>query len=96
MDLTPYLDSLQGSNLDEVLLSVAVNGKVALAMKGRFFLRCLCDSFREPDMIGCAVTEIGAKMPMSRSTTPPPARVIKLIEVQSTIPEPLKEARLKA
>jgi len=34
MDLTPYLDSLRGSNLDEVLLSVAVNGKVALAMKG--------------------------------------------------------------
>ena len=37
MDLTPYLDSLQGSNLDDVLLSVAVSGKVALAMKGRFF-----------------------------------------------------------
>ncbi len=30
MDLTPYLDNLKGSNLDEVLLSVAVSGKVAL------------------------------------------------------------------
>ena len=57
MDLTPYLDSLQGSNLDEVLLSVAVNGRVALAMRGRFFLRCLCESFREPNRIGCAVTD---------------------------------------
>ena len=57
MDLTPYLDSLQGSNLDEVLLSIAVNGKVALAVKGRFFLRCLCDSFNETTLIGCAVTD---------------------------------------
>jgi DNA-binding NarL/FixJ family response regulator len=57
MDLTPYLDSLQGSNLDEVLLSVAVRGKVALAMKGRFFLRCLCESFSAQNLIGCAVTD---------------------------------------
>ena len=57
MDLTPYLNSLQSSNLDEVLLSVAVNGKVALAVKGRFFLRCLCDSFNETTLIGCAVTD---------------------------------------
>jgi len=57
MDLTPYLDSLRGSNLDEVLLSVAVNGKVALALKGRFFLRCLCDSFSDSTRIGCAVTD---------------------------------------
>ena len=57
MDLTPYLQSLKGSNLDEVLLSVAVSGKVALALKGRFFLRCLCDSFAETTRIGCAVTD---------------------------------------
>jgi DNA-binding NarL/FixJ family response regulator len=57
MDLTPYLSSLQGSNLDEVLLSVAVNGRVALAVKGRFFLRCLCESFSETARIGCAVTD---------------------------------------
>lgn len=37
MDFTPYLDSLSNGNLDEVLLSVAVQGKVALALKGRFF-----------------------------------------------------------
>jgi len=47
MDFTPYIDSFQGSNLDDVLLSVAVQGKVALALKGRFLLRCLCEGFRE-------------------------------------------------
>lgn len=57
MDLTPYLHTLKGTNLDEVLLSVAVSGKVALAVKGRFFLRCLCDSFSEATRIGCAVTD---------------------------------------
>ena len=57
MDLTPYLQTLKGGNLDEVLLSVAVSGKVALAVKGRFFLRCLCDSFNETTRIGCAVTD---------------------------------------
>ena len=57
MDFTPYLDSLNSGNLDEVLLSVAVQGKVALALKGRFFLRCLCDSFSQPTRIGCAVTD---------------------------------------
>lgn len=57
MDFTPYLDSLSSSNLDGVLLSVAVQGKVALAMKGRFFLRCLCESFSLATPIGCAVTD---------------------------------------
>jgi len=57
MDLTPYLETLRDSNLDEVLLSVAVKGRVALAMKGRFFLRCLCDSFSSATSIGCAVTD---------------------------------------
>ena len=57
MDFTPYIDSFKGSNLDEVLLSVAVQGKVALALKGRFLLRCLCEGFREKTRIGCAVTD---------------------------------------
>ena len=57
MDFTPYLESLSNGNLDEVLLSVAVQGKVALALKGRFFLRCLCESFSQPTRIGCAVTD---------------------------------------
>ena len=57
MDLTPYLSTLNGSHLDDVLLSVAVKGKIALAMKGRFFLRCLCESFQEQGLIGCAVTD---------------------------------------
>ena len=38
MDLTPFLSSLEGTTLDQVLLSVAVSGKVAIAMKGRFML----------------------------------------------------------
>ena len=57
MDFTPYLDSLSAGNLDEVLLSVAVQRKVALALKGRFFLRCLCESFSTSTHIGCAVTD---------------------------------------
>ncbi|MFO0039763.1 MAG: LuxR C-terminal-related transcriptional regulator [Synechococcaceae cyanobacterium] len=57
MDLTPFLDSLEGATLDEVLLSVAVQGKVAIAMKGRFLLRAVCESFQDRSRIGCAVTE---------------------------------------
>jgi DNA-binding NarL/FixJ family response regulator len=57
MDLTPFLDSLQGATLDEVLLSVAVQGKVAIAMKGRFLLRAVCESFQDRSRIGCAVTD---------------------------------------
>ncbi|MFN9618496.1 MAG: LuxR C-terminal-related transcriptional regulator [Synechococcaceae cyanobacterium] len=57
MDLTPFLDSLEGATLDEVLLSVAVQGKVAIAMKGRFLLRAVCESFQDRSRIGCAVTD---------------------------------------
>tara|TARA_Y100000991_G_scaffold22808_1_gene14635 strand:+ start:203 stop:889 length:687 start_codon:yes stop_codon:yes gene_type:complete len=57
MDLTPYLETLQSSSLDEALLSVSVHGKIALAMKGRFFLRCFCESFEKHSLIGCAVTD---------------------------------------
>ncbi len=57
MDLTPFLDSLGGSTLDELLLSVAVQAKVAIAMKGRFLLRAVCESFQDRSRIGCAVTE---------------------------------------
>ena len=39
MDLTPFLSSLEGTTLDQVLLSVAIRGKVAIAMKGHFLLR---------------------------------------------------------
>lgn len=57
MDLTPFLNSLEGATLDEVLLSVAVQGKVAIAMKGRFLLRAVCESFQDRRLIGCAVTD---------------------------------------
>jgi DNA-binding NarL/FixJ family response regulator len=57
MDLTPFLNSLEGATLDEVLLSVAVQGKVAIAMKGRFLLRAICESFHDRSLIGCAVTD---------------------------------------
>ena len=57
MDLTPYLQSEPKSPDDEPLLSVAINGSIALAMKGRFFLRCFCESFSERSRIGCAVTD---------------------------------------
>ena len=41
MDLTPYIHDQSSSGFDDALLSVAVNGKIALAMRGRFF----CDAF---------------------------------------------------
>ena len=47
MDLTPYLQSEPKSADEEPVLSVAINGSIALAMKGRFFLRCFCESFSE-------------------------------------------------
>ena len=57
MDLTPFLSSLEGTTLDQVLLSVAVSGKVAIAMKGRFLLRSVCESFQDRTRIGCAATD---------------------------------------
>ncbi|MEB3307567.1 MAG: response regulator transcription factor [Cyanobacteriota bacterium] len=57
MDLTPFLESLDGTTLDQVLLSVAISGKVAIAMKGRFLLRAVCESFQDRSRIGCAVTD---------------------------------------
>jgi DNA-binding NarL/FixJ family response regulator len=57
MDLTPFLASLEGTTLDQVLLSVAIRGKVAIAMKGRFLLRAVCESFQDRSRIGCAVTD---------------------------------------
>ena len=57
MDLTPFLTSLEGTTLDQVLLSVAVSGRVAIAMKGRFLLRAVCESFQDRSRIGCAVTD---------------------------------------
>ena len=57
MDLTPFLASLEGTTLDALLLSVAIAGKVAIAMKGRFLLRSVCDSFQDRSRIGCAVTD---------------------------------------
>jgi DNA-binding NarL/FixJ family response regulator len=56
MDLTPFLGSLEGNTFDEVLLSVASGGKVAIAMKGRFLLRALCESISDRSLIGCAIT----------------------------------------
>jgi len=57
MDLTPFLNSLEGTTLDQVLLSGAVHGRVAMAMKGRFLLRSVCESFKDRTQIGCAVTD---------------------------------------
>lgn len=57
LDLTPFLDSIEGSTLDQVLLSVAISGKVAIAMKGRFLLLAVCESFQDRSRIGCAVTD---------------------------------------
>ena len=60
MDLTPFLDSLEGGRLDHLLLSACVSGRVAFAMKGRFLLRSFCESFQDRSLIGCAVTDEAA------------------------------------
>ncbi len=57
MDLTPFLDSLEGARLDDLLLTTCVSGRVAFAMKGRFLLRSFCESFQDRRLIGCAVTD---------------------------------------
>jgi DNA-binding NarL/FixJ family response regulator len=57
MDFTPYLTTLDGGCLEGALLSVAVKGRVAIAMKGRFLLRALCESVQDRSRIGCAVTQ---------------------------------------
>jgi DNA-binding NarL/FixJ family response regulator len=57
MDFTPYLTTLEGGCLEGALLSVAVKGRVAIAMKGRFLLRALCESVQDRRRIGCAVTQ---------------------------------------
>ncbi|MCP9774300.1 response regulator transcription factor [Cyanobium sp. HWJ4-Hawea] len=57
MDLTPFLTSLEGSTLDQVLVAGAIEGRVALALKGKFLLRSVCESFQERERIGCAVTD---------------------------------------
>ena len=57
MDLTPFLETLEGSGLDQILLSVSIQGKVAIAMKGRFLLRAVCENFQDRSRIGCAVTD---------------------------------------
>jgi len=59
MDFTPYLTTLEGGCLEGALLSVAVKGRVAFAMKGRFLLRALCESVQDRSRIGCAVTQEG-------------------------------------
>lgn len=55
--MTPYLASLEGTSLDPVFLSDTIQGKVAIAMKGRFLLRSICENIQNRDRIGCAVTD---------------------------------------
>jgi DNA-binding NarL/FixJ family response regulator len=57
MDFTPFLADLDGEGLDELLLSLEVHGRLAIAMKGRFLLRAVCESFQDRRVIGCAVTD---------------------------------------
>lgn len=57
MDFTPYLTGLQPGDADEPLLALKLEGQVALAMKGRLFLRSMCSNFSDPAQIGCAVTD---------------------------------------
>jgi DNA-binding NarL/FixJ family response regulator len=57
MDFTPYLLTPDAESSEEGLLSVEIPGKIAVAMKGRFLLRAVCESFGEHNTISCAVTD---------------------------------------
>jgi DNA-binding NarL/FixJ family response regulator len=57
MDFTPYLSGLQTGDAEERFLAIALDGNVALAMKGRIFLRAMCANFSDPSKIACAVTD---------------------------------------
>jgi DNA-binding NarL/FixJ family response regulator len=57
MDLTPFLPTAASRSPEEGLLSVEIPGRVAVAMKGRFLLRAVCESFGEYNRITCAVTD---------------------------------------
>ncbi len=57
MDFTPLLDGLEAGGLDELLLSLNIRGRLAIAMRGRFLLRSFCESLRSRSLIGCAVTD---------------------------------------
>lgn len=57
MDFTPYLLTPDAESSEEGLLAVEIPGKIAVAMKGRFLLRAVCESFGEHNTISCAVTD---------------------------------------
>lgn len=57
MDFTPYLLTPNAESSEEGLLAVEIPGKIAVAMKGRFLLRAVCESFGEHNTISCAVTD---------------------------------------
>jgi len=57
MDFTPYLLTPEAGTPEEGLLSVEIPGRIAVAMKGRFLLRAVCQSFGELNTITCAVTD---------------------------------------
>jgi DNA-binding NarL/FixJ family response regulator len=57
MDLTPFIPTAATRSPEEGLLSVEIPGRVAVAMKGRFLLRAVCESFGEYNRITCAVTD---------------------------------------
>jgi hypothetical protein len=57
MDFTPYLLTPEAGPSEEGLLSVEIPGRVAVAMKGRFLLRAVFQSFGEQNRITCAVTD---------------------------------------
>ncbi len=57
MDFTPFLDGLEAGGLDKLLLSLEIRGPLAIAMKGRFLLRTICESLQNRSLIGCAVTD---------------------------------------
>jgi hypothetical protein len=57
MDLTPFLATADKGTQEEGLESIEIQGRVAVAAKGRFLLRSLCRSFGGSSRITSAITE---------------------------------------
>ena len=57
MDFSPFLVTSDRGNYEEGLESIQIQGRIAVAAKGRFLLRALCRSFGSSSRITCAVTD---------------------------------------
>lgn len=76
MDFTPYLLTAEAGSSEEGLLSVEIPGRIAVAMKGRFLLRAVCQSFGDLNTITCAVTDQNSCLAYLDAASQPPYELL--------------------